>query len=154
MNKQRQGRCCTNPRAGTRPAPTGFYSNFTFPSLDIHLMLGLATINGAIIMILSQTLMATVTFSVGLLCFSAGAALAVWGTASNIGNVNGAKLAGHFVALLSVAVLVFTSYNITIGILSHESAIYRADSQRMNMPYSHHKMQKHKDVNVEPMIDN
>lgn len=82
-------------------------------------MIGLGTTYGALIMMM-QTFIATISFSIGLLAFCAGAWLTIWATSSSnhVTDVAAAKLTGYFVTVLSIIALVFTSYYITVGMLS------------------------------------
>lgn len=67
---------------------------------------------------MTQTFIATIAFSIGLLAFCAGAWLTIWATSSSqIADVAAAKLTGYFVTILALVALVFTSYFIATGIL-------------------------------------
>ena len=70
-------------------------------------------------MMMTQTFIATIAFSIGLLAFCAGAWLTIWTTSnSQISDVAAAKLTGYFVTVLALIALVFTSYYIASGVLS------------------------------------
>lgn len=70
-------------------------------------------------MMMTQTFIATIAFSIGLLAFCAGAWLTIWATSSNqVADVAAAKLTGYFVTILALVALVFTSYYIAMGVLS------------------------------------
>ncbi len=74
-------------------------------------------------MMMTQTFIATIAFSVGLLAFCAGAWLTIWATSSSqVSDVAAAKLTGYFVTILAVISLVFTSYFIAMGVLGASSA--------------------------------
>jgi hypothetical protein len=85
-------------------------------------VVGFGTTYGALIMMM-QTFLATISFSIGLLAFCAGAWLTIWATSSNnhVTDVAAAKLTGYFITVLSIVALVFTSYFITIGILENST---------------------------------
>jgi len=81
-------------------------------------MLGSVTLRGRY-MIMVQTCIATLAFSVSLLAFCAGAGLTIWATSTkNIVDLAAAKFSGYFVMILAVVALVFTSYYIAIGVLN------------------------------------
>ena len=54
-------------------------------------------------MMMTQTFIATIAFSIGLLAFCAGAWLTIWATSSNqVADVAAAKLTGYFVTILAL----------------------------------------------------
>lgn len=70
-------------------------------------------------MMMTQTFIATIAFSCGLLAFCAGAWLTIWASSSSqVTDVAAAKLTGYFVTILSLIAIVFTSYYIATGILN------------------------------------
>lgn len=84
-------------------------------------MVGLGTTMVQYIM-MTQTFIATIAFSIGLLAFCAGAWLTIWATSNNqVSDVAAAKLTGYFVTVLALIALVFTSYFIAMGVLSTPS---------------------------------
>lgn len=73
---------------------------------------------------MTQTFIATIAFSIGLLAFCAGAWLTIWATNNNqIADVAAAKLTGYFVTILALLALVFTSYYIAMGVLGASSPV-------------------------------
>lgn len=107
-------------------------------------MIGLGTTYGALIMMM-QTFIATISFSIGLLAFCAGAWLTIWATSANnqITDVAAAKLTGYFVTILSIVALVFTSYYITVGVLTNAPPVSGGGKWTTMMPSSHQQMNKH-----------
>lgn len=73
---------------------------------------------------MTQTFVATIAFSIGLLAFCSGAWLTIWATSSNnqVVDVAAAKLTGYFVTVLALVALVFTSYYIATGVLSSSTS--------------------------------
>lgn len=73
-------------------------------------------------MMMTQTFIATIAFSIGLLAFCAGAWLTIWATSNTqVADVAAAKLTGYFVTILALLSLVFTSYFIAMGVLGASS---------------------------------
>ncbi len=74
---------------------------------------------------MTQTFIATIAFSIGLLAFCAGAWLTIWATNNNqVADVAAAKLTGYFVTILALIALVFTSYFIATGVLGSSSSVH------------------------------
>lgn len=86
---------------------------------------------------MTETIVTVIAFVGGLIAFGIGATLAIWGTSNNIGNAAGARLAGHFVAALAVCILVFSSYYITISIISDSNTLCRS-AWASKIDHSHH----------------
>lgn len=88
------------------------------------------------------TFIATIAFSIGLLAFCAGSWLTIWAsTNSKATDVAAAKLTGYFVTVLSLIALVFTSYYITLGVVTSQTI-------RQPITVSKSNMNKHKTGNT------
>lgn len=88
-------------------------------------------------MMMTQTFIAAIAFSIGLLAFVSGAWLTIWATSNNqVSDVAAAKLTGYFITVLSIIALVFTSYYIACGVISNQTSTMQGP-RWMSMPLKH-----------------
>lgn len=68
---------------------------------------------------------ATISFSLSLLAFCAGAWLTIWATSNNTQctEVSAAKLTGYFISVLAIVSLVFTSYYAARAVFGKNSGV-------------------------------
>ena len=86
---------------------------------------------------MTQTFMAAIAFSIGLLAFVSGAWLTIWATSnSQVSDVAAAKLTGYFITVLAIVALVFTSYYIACGVIANQVSTTQG-SRWMSMPLKH-----------------
>ncbi len=94
-------------------------------------------------MMMTQTFVATIAFSIGLLAFCAGAWLTIWSTSGNqCSEVSAAKLTGYFVTVLALISLVFTSYFIAKGVFASSFHSYGMNKHFTPMTGKHNMMKK------------
>ncbi len=112
--------------------PANSCQNFTFANYGIDLLIGLGTTQWCKIM--TQMFIATISFSLSLLAFCAGAWLTIWATSSNTQctEVSAAKLTGYFIAVLAIVSLVFTSYYAARSVFGKSSRVGHTKVYKMS----------------------
>lgn len=99
-------------------------------------------------MIMTQTFIATIAFSIGLLAFCAGSWLTIWATSSShVTDTAAAKLAGYFVTILSLFALIFTSYHIALGVVAAQPRRYPVKMTKSNKHKINNTVHKNADNN-------
>lgn len=82
---------------------------------------------------MTQMFIATISFSLSLLAFCAGAWLTIWATSSNTQctEVSAAKLTGYFISVLAIVSLVFTSYYAARSAFGKSGKVHHAKSYKV-----------------------